>query len=113
MPPLPPLRLTELHFVALEGGSLVVPAPRAGLDRAPPGTVPALLPLFFPGLRAVAPPVQVGVYSKHEQEYGMWRTFLLSWFVSSLRGKDDPGLLEHAAWPECGIWRDGEMERVC
>lgn len=52
-------RLTELHFVALEGGSLVVPAPRAGLDRAPPGTVPALLPLFFPGLRAVAPPVQV------------------------------------------------------
>ncbi|CAN0180455.1 unnamed protein product, partial [Ectocarpus sp. 4 AP-2014] len=57
--PLPPLRLTELHFVALEGGSLVVPAPRAGLDRAPPGTVPALLPLFFPGLRAVAPPVQV------------------------------------------------------
>ncbi|CAN0530915.1 unnamed protein product, partial [Ectocarpus sp. 12 AP-2014] len=57
--PLPPLRLTELHFVVLEGGSLVVPAPRAGLDRAPPGTVPALLPLFFPGLRAVAPPVQV------------------------------------------------------
>lgn len=53
-------RLTELHFVALEGGSLTVPAPRAGLDRAPPGTVPALLPLFFPGLRAVAPPVQVG-----------------------------------------------------
>lgn len=59
--PLPPLRLTELHFVALEGGSFVVPAPRAGLDRAPPGTVPALLPLFFPGLRAVAPPVQVAV----------------------------------------------------
>eukprot|EP00752_Nemacystus_decipiens_P018330 g16445.t1 len=52
-------RLAELHFVALEGGSVVVPAPRAGLDRAPPGTVPALLPLFFPGLRAVAPPVQV------------------------------------------------------
>ncbi|CAM9252402.1 unnamed protein product [Scytosiphon promiscuus] len=51
--------LSELHFVALEGGSLVVPAPRAGLDRAPPGTVPALLPLFFPGLRAVAPPVEV------------------------------------------------------
>lgn len=53
--------LSELHFVALEGGSLVVPAPRAGLDRAPPGTVPALLPLFFPGLRAVAPPVEVKV----------------------------------------------------
>ncbi|CAN0434591.1 unnamed protein product, partial [Laminaria digitata] len=51
--------LSELHFVALEGGSLLVPAPRPGLDRAPPGTVPALLPLFFPGLRAVAPPVQV------------------------------------------------------
>ena len=52
-------KLMELHFVSLEGGSLVVPAPRAGLDRAPPGTVPALLPLLFPGLRAVAPPVQV------------------------------------------------------
>lgn len=51
--------LIELHFVALEGGSVLVPAPRPGLDRAPPGTVPALLPLFFPGLRAVAPPVQV------------------------------------------------------
>ncbi|CAM9861622.1 unnamed protein product, partial [Pylaiella littoralis] len=54
-----PPRLSELHSVTLEGGSLVVPAPRAGLDRAPAGTVPALLPLFFPGLRAVAPPVEV------------------------------------------------------
>lgn len=60
-------RLSELHFVALEGGSLMVPAPRAGLDRAPPGTVPALLPLVFPGLRAVAPPVQV----KREAYYWM------------------------------------------
>lgn len=53
------INLSELHSVSLAGGSFVVPAPRAGLDRAPPGTVPALLPLVFPGLRAVAPPVQV------------------------------------------------------
>lgn len=52
-------RLSELHCVTLEGGSLVIPAPREGLDRAPPGTVPALLPLMFPGLRVVSPPVQV------------------------------------------------------
>lgn len=53
------VELMELHCVTFEGGSLMVPAPRAGLDRAPPGIIPSLLPVFFPGLRAVAPPVQV------------------------------------------------------
>lgn len=55
-------RLSVLHCVALEGGSLVIPAPKEGLDRVPPGAIPALLPLVFPGLRAVLPPVQVSLY---------------------------------------------------
>lgn len=55
-------RLSVLHCVALEGGSLMVPAPREGLDRAPPGMVPDLLPLVFPGLRVISPPVQVGYH---------------------------------------------------
>jgi len=71
-------RLSELHFLTLEGGAFVVPAPRAGLDRAPSGTVPALLPLFFPGLRAVAPPVQVKNRAKGQQHVCAggcsWRT---------------------------------------